>query len=92
MSCTQVANNFTVYKRNGSVYLVQIRGMPRVNVMHFVTQACLYTPKMKGEITMNDALEKFQKTVSPEISLDNSESLTEKLIEEISKLKAEVGE
>jgi len=39
---------------------------------------------------MNNALKKFQKTVSPEISLDTSESLTEKLIEEIAKLKEEL--
>lgn len=39
---------------------------------------------------MNTALKKFQKTVSPEIPLDDGDGLTEKLIEEVAKLKEEL--
>ena len=39
---------------------------------------------------MNDALIKFQKTVCPEISMDDPR-IIEKLIEEITKLKSELG-
>ena len=39
---------------------------------------------------MNDALIKFQKTVCPNISIEDPK-ITEFLIEEIAKLKAEIG-
>jgi len=41
---------------------------------------------------MNDALLRFQSTICPEIPLDNSNSLTEKLLHEIAKLKEEIQE
>ena len=39
---------------------------------------------------MNDALINFQKTVCPDIPLNETERLTERLISEIGKLRSEV--